>query len=341
MGMAVTTFAVQNHGGAVQTLGHLPLGVRLGNATISGAVYIGKTIWPTRLAPFYPMPAEPAWQVIATGLLLVGVTVLVLRERRTRPYLAVGWFWYLITVLPVIGIVQVGEQARADRYTYIPGIGLSLMLAWGGAEVWRRWPKARPALAGLCGVACLACLALTSRQVSYWESGKKLFQHTLEVTENNYIAHGALAQVWMAEGRNDEAISEYRKSLAINPHYVAALVSFGVLLGRLGRTWEAIAPLSEAVRLDLGDNAETHTAFGKVLAMEGHLKAAEEQFEVAILQKPDYVEAHISQGKTLGNLGRLDAAIAEFSEALRLQPKSVEARQDLQVALSMKDRARQ
>jgi Flp pilus assembly protein TadD len=339
--MSVTTYAVQNQGGAVRSLDKIPLGARLGNAVISGAVYLGKTIWPTRLAVFYPMPAkQPAWQVIAAGLVLAGITVLALGLIRTRPYLAVGWFWYLITILPVIGIIQVGEQARADRYTYIPGIGLSLMLAWGGAEAWRRWPKARPAGSVLCGAACMACVALTWRQVAYWENSVTLFQHAIQVTDNNAIAHGCLGEAWRAEGLYDEALSEYQKAIAINPRYAPALTNQGALLGRLGRIDEALASLTEAVRF-APDNAQAPARYGlgMVLAIQGHLKAAQEQFEVAILLKPDYVEAHISLGNTLGNLGRMDLAIDEFSEALRLQPGSVEARQNLQKALSIRDGA--
>ncbi|MGA3015621.1 MAG: tetratricopeptide repeat protein [Bryobacteraceae bacterium] len=338
MVMSVTTYAVQNQGGAVRPLEFIPLGARLENALISGAVYIGKTVWPTRLAVFYPIPAEqPAWQVIAAGLVLAGLTVLALRFSRTRPYLAVGWFWYLITILPVIGIIQVGEQARADRYTYIPTIGLSLMLAWSGADAWRRWPKARPALTCLCGAACVALVALTWRQVSYWENSATLFQHANKVTDNNAIAHGCLGDAWNAQGRYDEALSEYQTALAINPRYLATLINYGTLLMRLGRTGEARAPLVEAVGFTPED-PQARNALGNVLALQGHLNAAQEQFEVAILLQPDNVAAHISLGNTLGNLGRMDAAIAEFSEALRIQPGSVEARQKLQQALSIRDR---
>jgi tetratricopeptide (TPR) repeat protein len=338
LAMSAVTYAVQNQAGAVRSLELVPLGARIENGLVSGAVYIGKTLWPTRLAVFYPFPErQPVWQAVAAGLLLAGIAVLSLRSMRTRPYLAVGWFWYLITILPVIGIIQVGEQARADRYTYIPAIGLSLMLAWSGADAWRRWPRARPALAGLCGAACVACVALTWQQLSYWESSKTLFLHADEVTENNPIAHGLLGEAWKDEGRYDEALAEYRKALEINPRYVATLVNQGALLARLGRPGEAIAPLSQAVRFTPED-ARAHVALGTALALQGRLNAALEQFETAVLVQPDYVEAHIALGNTLGNLGRMDGAIGEFSEALRLQPGSAEASQKLQQALSIRDR---
>jgi protein O-mannosyl-transferase len=186
LAMSAVTFAVQRAGGAVRTIQQLSLGLRLENAVISAAIYIGKTVWPTRLAFFYPFPAaEPLWQAIAAGVVLVSFTVLAVVSVRTRPYLAVGWFWYVITVLPVIGIVQVGEQTRADRYTYLPTIGLFIMLAWSGADWWQRRPKVRPFLAGLCGVACVACMVLTWRQISYWKNSETLFQHALEVTDRN------------------------------------------------------------------------------------------------------------------------------------------------------------
>jgi Flp pilus assembly protein TadD len=339
LAMSVTTYVAQQRGGAVRTFEESPLGSRLGNALISGAVYVGKTLWPTRLAVFYPLPAkQPVWQVMAAGLVLAGITVLALRFVRTRPYLAVGWFWYLITILPVIGIVQVGTQARADRYTYLPSIGLSLMLAWSGADAWRRWPKARPAMAGLCGVACVALVALTARQIAYWENSVTLFRHAIEVTRNNDIAHGCLGDAWYAQSLNDEAISEYRKAIEINPHYVAALENLGAALGAQGRTGEAIAPLTEAARLWAGD-ARIQVLLGAALASEGRSNEALPHLEAALRLMPDDAVAHSSLGIALLNLGRNDEAIAQFTEALRIQPRFGEARWNLQKAWAAKDRA--
>lgn len=339
LAMSAATYVIQDRGEAVRSLDIVPLGGRLANAVLSAGVYIGKTIWPGGLAVFYPMHAHrPVWQVVVSGLVLLCVTALVMLLPRARPYLAVGWFWYLIAILPVIGIIQVGEQARADRYTYIPTIGLSVMLAWSAAEAWRRWPRVQPLLTGLCAAAGMACLVLTVRQVAYWQNSETLFRHALEVTRDNEVAHGCLGNAFKTEGRYDEALAEYRQAIAINPRYVAALINFGSVLGILGRSGEAIVPLTAAVRLK-HDDVDARNALGTALGMQGYLKEALEQFEVAVLLNPDSVVAHISLGNTLGNLGRVNDAIAEFSEALGLDPHSVEARDKLRKALSMRDRA--
>jgi tetratricopeptide (TPR) repeat protein len=320
------------------------ISTRLGNAVVSGFVYVLKTLWPTRLVVFYPLRGgPPAWEAIACGVVLLSITATVLRLLRTRPYLAVGWFWYLITILPVIGIIQVGDQSRADRYMYIPMVGLSVMLAWSATDVWRQWPqqwrKIRPAWVGFGAAAGLACLVLTARQVSYWRNSKTLFEHAIQVNGDNAVAHSCLGDALRVEGRYQEALVEYNKAIAIEPRYVAALINLGVDLGLLGRPREALAPLSSAIRLK-ADDVDARNAFGLALAMQGRLKEAEEQFEIAILLKPDSVMAHTMLGSTLGNLGRIDDAIAQFQEALRLQPGSAEARANLQKALAIKNRVK-
>jgi tetratricopeptide (TPR) repeat protein len=302
------------------------------------------TLWPVRLAVFYPMPTRlPLWEVAAAALGLAGATWLALRARRARPYLLVGWLWYLVTLLPVIGIIQVGDQARADRYTYIPGIGLAIVLAWSAAEAWQRWPQRWPmtrrVLAAAGVAACLAMLALTWRQVSCWQNSVTLFQHALQVTENNAIAHGCLGDAWREQMLYDEAIAEYRRALAIEPSYVASLTNLGAVLGLDRRTAEAIAPLRESVRLQPGV-AETRHALGTALAVEGRTGEALAQFEAAISLKPNYAPAHASRGAALANLGRMDEAIAEFSLALRIDPHLADAQRNLQKALRMRSGVR-
>jgi protein O-mannosyl-transferase len=334
--MAAITYTVQQHGGAVRSLGVVPLGLRLANAVVSGVAYIGMTVWPARLAVFYPMRARlPAWEVTLAAAVLLGLTWLALAAIRARPYVTVGWFWYLITLLPVVGIVQVGDQARADRYTYIPGIGLALILAWSGAEIWQRWPGARTALAVLGGAAGVAAMALTWWQISYWENSVTLFEHAIQVTDRNAIAHGCLGNAWREQVLYDEAIVEYRKALAIEPHYVASLANLGALLGLKGRTAEAIAPLSEAVQLQPGD-APTRHALGMALAIEGRTNEALAEFDAAIRLRADFAAAHASRGTALASLGRMDEAIAEYTEALRIQPGLADARRNLQKALSIR-----
>ena len=336
MVVSAVTYYVQQSGEAVRPLDEWPPSRRLANAVVSAATYIAKLVWPSHLAVYYPSHPPPrVWQVAAAACLLVALTAVAVLAIRTRPYLAVGWFWYVITILPVIGIVQVGEQSRADRYTYIPGIGLSIMLAWSFANVYEWWPKGRPVLMGLGIAAGVACLLATSKQISYWQNSRTLFQHAIEVTQDNEIAHGCLGEALRAEGRYQDALAEYRMALAIDPRYVAALINYGSVLGTLGRLDEAMVPLKTAIRLKR-DDPDAHHALGLALALQGHLQEAYTQFETAVLLNPDSVSAHTDLGKTLGNLGRIDDAIAQFSEALRLQPDAVEARAGLEKALSIK-----
>ena len=338
LAMSVITYAIQDRGGAVRTLEQLPLGARLANAVISAAVYIAKTVWPTRLAVFYPMPAkQAAWQVIAAGLVLASITVLALRLIRTRPYLAVGWFWYAITILPVIGLVQVGTLARADRYSYLPSVGLSLMIAWSGADAWRQWPKVRPVLAVLGSAACVACVALTWRQVAYWENSKALCQHTIEVTERNEPAHACLGVALQEEVIYDqEAVSEYRKALAINHRDPGVLVNLGKLMFRAGQFGETIALWNEALQLE-PNNAQGHNALGALMAAQNRPNEAVAQFQVAIRQKPDYSEAHIRLGNVLTTLGRIEEAKAQFSLGLGSDGGEPQARPNMPDSMPLPD----
>jgi len=324
LAMSVTTYVVQQQGGAVRTLADLPLGTRMGNAVISAAVYLAKTVWPTGLALAYPPTPQAAWQVIVAGLVLAAITILALRSVRTRPYLFVGWFWYLITLLPVIGIIQVGQQARADRYTYIPTIGLFLMLAWSGADAWQRWPGMRPALAGLCGALCVAGMYLTGTQIAYWENTKTVFARSIAVTGPNAIAHIELGNAWAQDKMTGQAIAEYRQALAIGPPApatVGVLSNLGTMLYLEGRYSEALGPLTRAVQLKPADSS-LHSDLGEVLIRLDRAGEAVAQFEAAIRLKPDDWETHIRLGNALASLGRQDEAQAQFSLNLQNSPPS-------------------
>ena len=208
---AVATYLVQRESGAVQALEQFPLGLRIENALVTYLVYLLRTIWPARLAAFYPYPAHiPLWQAALAAAPLAGITAAVLRLRRDRPYLAVGWLWFLGTLVPVIGLVQVGAQARADRYMYVPMAGLAIMLSWGIAELQWKWAPATAA------TFVAVCMALTAVQAGYWRSSETLFGHALDVTEGNYLAHHNLG-VALAEdpSRTSEAIAQYQAALDI------------------------------------------------------------------------------------------------------------------------------
>jgi tetratricopeptide (TPR) repeat protein len=369
---AIVAYVVQRHSGAVEALAALPVGLRAENAVVSYVVYIAKMLWPTRLAVFYPYPIDiPLWQAALAAVALAGISILVLRSFRAYPFLAVGWLWYLGTLAPVIGLVQIGAQARADRYMYVPMVGLSIMLAWGAAAWLRRVPRGRTAVTVLAAAACLSCAALARTQVQYWSNSESLFRHALAVTGGNYLAHNNLGialeeipgrlpeaiahyqsalqidpdcaeahnnlgNAWaQLPGRLPEAAAQYEAALRIRPAYLAAHLNLGTLLMRMpGRAPEAIAEYQTAVRLD-PNNAEAHVDLGRALAqLPGRAPEAIAEYRAALRLDPDYAEAHKNLGNALAQFpGRLPEAIGEYEAALRAKPAYAEAHYDLAVTL--------
>ena len=341
---AITTYLVQRRSGAVREVGQFPLALRVENAVVSYAIYIVKVFWPARLAVFYPYPHQlPVWQVALSALLLAGISTVVLRERRSRPYLAVGWLWYLGTLVPVIGLVQVGAQARADRYTYLPMVGLSMMLAWGLREVL----NTKVAISGAI-VACLACAALCEAQVQYWRNSETLFGHALDVTSSNYLAHHNLGVALADEGRFPEAIQQYQAALQIEPDAANVQTDYGNALAKSGRIPEAIAHYQAALRA-LPESPIAHNDLANALAATpGSMPEAIAEYQTALRLKPDYAEARnnlaqvesngagmqYNMGVDLARSGEPEAAIPHFEEALRLRPDYVDAHNNLGVALA-------
>jgi tetratricopeptide (TPR) repeat protein len=340
---ACATYLVQQAGGAVRSSDAFPLVLRLENALVSCIVYIAKMFWPARLAVFYPYPSEvPAWQAAAAALALAAVSILVLRSLRKRPYLAVGWFWYLVTLAPVIGLVQVGAQARADRYTYIPMIGLTIMLAWGAADLFGRVPRARPAIAALAAATCAGCAVLTWVQAGYWRDSRTLFQHAVDVTEGNYLAHHNLG-VALAEtpGALNQAIAHYQAALQIKPDYARAHTDLGSALAKLpGRLPDAMAEFRAALAID-PDLAIPHNNLGNTLAQAGRWSEAISEYQAALRIDPDYADARHNLAEAQYNLGLVLAkadrpfeATVHLEAALRLRPDYPEAHNNLGVVLS-------
>ena len=364
---SVVTVYAQSSGAAIITMESLPLGLRIGNALISYVSYLGQTLWPHALAVYYPHPGE-LWPLgaVAAALLLVGLSVLALRAGRSRGYAALGWFWYLGTLVPVIGLVQVGEQAMADRYTYLPLIGLFVVLAWGVPDLVRsrRLPHVLLPIGG--GVVLLALSVQTWIQVGYWKSTETLFQHTLSVTRDNSTAHAALAGAYFHEGRLEEAIAQYREALEIDPEYARAHHNLGVALERQGHRTEALAQHMEAVRIQpdyatyqLGlatalhrsgrveeaipryekallldpERAGTFNNLGVARMGRGELEQAVRAFTQALELRPAYTEAHYNLGYTYSLLGQLEPAVEHYEAALRLQPEDAETHFDLAEAL--------
>ena len=327
---SLATWFVQQSGGAMKTF---PPALRLENALLSYAIYLGQMFWPQGLAVFYPYPHSiPPWQLVTAFGVVAGISALALRTWRTRPYLAVGWLWYLGTLVPVIGLVQVGYQSRADRYTYIPLTGVAIMLAWGAADALKKWPGAGNAIRVAGAVACLGSAGLTWLQAGYWKNSEILFQHALDVTKDNQEAQLNLGSYLMnLPGRAPDAITHFRAALRIDPEFALAHENLGATLGNLpGHLDEAIAEFRAAVRLD-PKFAAYHDNLAKALAaVPGGLSEALREYQTALRLDPDNPETHFDLGNTLERIpGRSSEAVAEYQAALRLNPDYAEARQAL------------
>ncbi len=346
---AVATYLVQSGSGAVQAVERFPLGLRLENAIASYATYIVEMFWPANLAVFYPYPhGVPVWQIALSALLIACVSAVALLQRRARPYLAVGWLWYLGTLVPVIGLIQVGAQARADRYTYLPMVGLTIMLAWGLPELLKGKAAAVAALA-----ACLACAAVCEAQIQYWRNSETLFRHALAVTKDNYLAHHNLGVALAGEGRFGEAIEQYRAALEIAPDAANVQTDYGNALARSGRPQEAIAHYRAALAV-LPDSPIAHNDLANALAANpATLPQAIAEYRTALRLEPGYEEARNNLARVQSdaaamqyNLGvdlarsrNPEAAIPYFEQALRLEPDYVDAHNNLGVVLAGAGRA--
>jgi Flp pilus assembly protein TadD len=245
---SVVTFIAQRQGGTISSFAQDAVLANLANALLSYVVYLGKLLWPVDLAVFYPFVAElPLWQPLLAGAALVAVTVLVVGQLRQRPFLAVGWFWYLGTMVPVIGFVKVGAHAYADRYTYIPLIGITISLVWLLADVTQRWRRRTVMLTSLVAVTLMACAVLTFRQVGRWQNSITLFRHTLAVTSNNWLAHNNLAAELIKWGGFAEADHHLREAIRIKPDYASAYTNQGILYTNGGQPQLAIGAYRQAI----------------------------------------------------------------------------------------------
>jgi len=331
--ICVLTLHSQREFGALSALSDLTISDRLVNATLSYGRYLVQMVWPAQLAPFYPLPRVfPLGPAVGVALLLIAASLLALRAARTRPYLAFGWIWYLVTLLPVIGLIQVGHQSHADRYTYLPLIGVCTLCVWGAHDLTRRWPYQPLFLSALALAVTLPCIALTRRQLGYWKNSETLFRHALAVTENNELADDILGTLLVHEGRLDEGILHLRAALKLAPAYARAHNDLGAALGQQGHEDEALAEFGEALRLN-PKLAEAHRNLGFALEKQGRLDEAIDQFRAAANLKPDFADAHRKLGVALGKLGRLDESIDHLTQAVTLAPDDAEAQSSLGITL--------
>lgn len=316
-------------GGVVDTR-TVPLMDRVANTLLSYVVYVGKMFWPENMAPFYPIDAGAIglWECVLYALLLAGVSIFVLRYLRTQKYLAVGWFWFLGMLVPVIGIVLVGYCAYADRYTYASYIGLFVMIAWGLTELLQKWPQRRLIL-GISAVMALAAMGTYAhRQVGYWKDRITLFSHTIEVTRNNHVAYNNRGAAYYDLGRWQDVIADCGEAVRIKPDYADARKNMGFAYCRLGRWQEAIEHFSQAVRIRPG-NAEAYNNLAFAYSNLGQWPEAIDAYKYAVSLNPDYAEAYNNLGIAYGEVGRWQDAVDAHKQAVRALPGYAEAHNSL------------
>jgi protein O-mannosyl-transferase len=336
---AVITSLAQSHGGTVRTFQEFPIALRLANALASYLKYVILTFWPNDLAVYYPYTTAgtPAWQIICAAFLLIGITALCFFQRKIRPYLVVGWLWFLGTLVPVIGIVQVGGQTMADRYFYIPSIGLFIVIAFGLADI-AKTRRVAPSLSGaVASVVLLALGILTNAQIHRWSDSFTLFKHTLAVTPPNLMIENNLGSALSRIGLHDEAAVHFEKALEIMPaHYdpllYDALLNMGISRFYQNRLPEAIEYCQSALRVR-PDAPKAHDLLGMALAMQGHGEAALDEIRHAAELAPNDADIQKDLGVTLARLGRIPESIDHFHEALRLNPYNASAHNNLGLSL--------
>ncbi len=326
--LCVATVLVERIG--IKPIEIYPLPLRIGNALVSYVTYMWQMIYPAGLAVLYPYPAHglPVWEIITAILVLASVSAGVFIWRRTRPYLLVGWLWYLIMLVPVIGLIQVGTQARADRYIYLPQIGLYVLLTWGAADLCAGWRHRRLVLGSLAA-SVIASLSVDScLQTAYWRNSESLWTHTLACTSDNSIGHYNLGLTLLQKGNVEEAIAHFQKALQIYPDYAGAHNNLGNALIKKGSVDEAIAHYQRALQIT-PDSAEAHNNLGNALIRKGSVDEAIAHYQKALQITPDSAEAHYNLGNALLQKGKVDEAITHFQKALQINPDYAEAHYNL------------
>jgi protein O-mannosyl-transferase len=364
---SAVTIAVQLHGGSVVKMDSIPLSGRVANALISYVTYLGNMLWPANLSAFYPYRSPSILWIAVCFLALAGVSVLAVRSAVRHPHILVGWMWYLLMLVPVIGLIQVGAQAKADRYTYLPLIGISIIIAWSVPEIVSRVRKSGMPLA-IAGSAVICVLALIARnQANYWANGLALWDHALKsfpdshlvhlnagyelnyrgeiakamrhftealrLNPNSAEAHNAIGVALNKEGHIDEALRHFTLALRIKPDYADVHCNLGVRLIDLGKFDEAISHLATALRLDPG-NPEIQYDMGLALMKQGKSDEAIAHFSEALRLKPGFAAAYNWRGNALSSQGKMDEAIAQYNEALRVKPDFADAHNNLGIALT-------
>jgi tetratricopeptide (TPR) repeat protein len=368
---SIATIVAQLRGGAVQNFEVIPLYQRVANALVSYVAYLGQMLWPGNLAAYYPYAPLSIGLVVASASVLITVSIIVIRFSRSRPYLFVGWLWYVLTLVPVIGLIQVGSQARADRYTYIPLIGAFIIGAWGIAAILERWQYRSAALQAAACILICALVAGARSQVRYWESDLALWERAVQTTTDNPFArtnlgfalidrgdvaagiaqyiealkikpdsaetHNALGAALLKQGQPDAAMEQFAMALRIMPGFAEAHSNRGMVLAQRGNAEEAFSEFQKALEISPEDPRIQYN-FGFALASQGQLDEAMSHYRKALTIKPDYADAYFQMGNAFAGKGMWSEAAAEYTKALQIRPEYEDAHNNLGVILLRQDR---
>ena len=331
--LSAITYLVQQQEGSVKSFSMFPWDVRVVNAIHSYMGYLVKMLWPKGLAVYYPHSGMdiPLWQIIASGTALGTLSIFVLSAWKRLPFLLVGWLWYLGTLIPVIGLVQIGSHAMTDRYTYLPLLGIFIAIAWGLREIVTKWQFARPPVVTSCLLALIACSVLTFKQLERWYDSVTLFQHSINVTTDNWLGHNNLGLALAQRNDPEKVLYHYEESIRINPHYANSRNNIGIALVEQGRTKEAIVRFKEAIAIK-SDYVDARYNLANALVKDNKLNEAIFHYRKTLKMTPQDGEIYNNLGIALMRQGRYQEAVTQFEQSLRVNPDNVHATHNLAVA---------
>ncbi len=334
---SIVTFLAQESGEAVQSLIKVPLTLRAANALVAYLTYIEKTVWPHDLAVFYPLPnAWPLWQIVFAFVLVIGITATIAHLSKNHPYLFTGWFWYVGTLVPVIGLVQVGSQSMADRYTYIPLTGLFIIIAWGAADIFSKRSSLNIYLYLLSASLICAFMVVSWFQIHYWQNSVTLFKHALAATKESPMAHNSLGVALRMRGDSRGAEFHFKEALRIRPRFAEAHANLGIMDYEHHKLDLAATHFREAIRIS-PRYEDAHFNLGNVYLRQEKYSEAAAEYNLVLGGNPDHAEAHNYLGVALICQNNIEGAIGEFAAALRIEPKYAKARINLSNAREIRN----
>jgi tetratricopeptide (TPR) repeat protein len=335
--LGVATIIGQKQSGAIRNINEISILLRFENACVSYVKYVCKTLWPESLAILYPFPLSiPLWQALSALIILLLISVLAVRSRHSHPYFTMGWFWFVLTLVPVIGVFQTGNQAMADRYSYIPGVGLFIMAAWGIPEYTRNMQLPKAVIPLSAGVVIIIFSVTSWLQASYWRDNISLYTRTLQHTEKNFMIHSNLGLALADRGELDTAILQYKESLRIKSYTPITHTNLGLALAKKGDTDSAIKEYQTALMINQ-DYWKAHNGLGMAFTEKGNLDEAIREYKIAQNLEPNRADPYHNLGIVYARKGDHDAAIHQYSESLRITPNDMDTHINLGVAFAMKN----